>query len=66
MRFLRAVDRLPMAGAAQRPATEEHGALLFPRCGRGGTLERIHHVRYLAVHERGGREASPRAAIIDS
>src|ERR1700692_4671258 len=31
-----------------------------------GTLERIHHVRYLAVHERGGREASPRAAIIDS
>lgn len=31
-----------------------------------GTLERIHHVLYLAVREQQGREASPSAAIIDS
>ncbi len=31
-----------------------------------GTLERIHHALYVAVRERGGREASPSAAIIDS
>jgi len=31
-----------------------------------GTLERIHHVLYVAVREQQGREASPSAAIIDS
>jgi transposase len=31
-----------------------------------GTLERIHHVLYVAVREQQGREASPTAAIIDS
>jgi transposase len=31
-----------------------------------GTLERIHHVLYVALHEREGREAGPSAAIIDS
>src|SRR5712692_7319245 len=31
-----------------------------------GTLERIHHVLYVAVRERAGREASPTVAIIDS
>src|SRR5215467_5102354 len=31
-----------------------------------GTLERIHHTLYVAVHEQEGREASPTAAIIDS
>ena len=31
-----------------------------------GTLERIHHVLYVAVREHEGREASPTAAIIDS
>jgi transposase len=31
-----------------------------------GTLERIHHVLYVAVREQEGREASPTAAIIDS
>ena len=30
------------------------------------TLERIHHVLYVAVREQAGREASPTAAIIDS
>jgi transposase len=31
-----------------------------------GTLERIHHLLYLAVREQEGREAGPTAAIIDS
>ena len=31
-----------------------------------GTLERIHHLLYVAVREQEGREASPTAAIIDS
>jgi transposase len=31
-----------------------------------GTLERIHHVLYVQVREREGREASPTAAVIDS
>src|SRR4029450_4683018 len=31
-----------------------------------GTLERIHHMLYIATREREGREASPTAAIIDS
>ena len=31
-----------------------------------GTLERLHHALYVAVRERGGREASPTVAIIDS
>ena len=31
-----------------------------------GTLDRIHHALYVACRERGEREASPTAAIIDS
>jgi transposase len=31
-----------------------------------GTLERIHHILYVACRERVGREVSPTAAIIDS
>ena len=31
-----------------------------------GTLERIHHVLYVAVREQAEREASPTTAIIDS
>ena len=31
-----------------------------------GTLERIHHVLYVALREQEGREASRTAAIIDS
>jgi hypothetical protein len=30
-----------------------------------GTIERIHHVLYVAVREQAGREASPTRAIID-
>jgi hypothetical protein len=31
-----------------------------------GTLERIHHVLYVATRGREGREASPTAAVFDS
>ncbi len=31
-----------------------------------GTLERLHHLLYVAVREREGREASPTTAILDS
>jgi transposase len=31
-----------------------------------GTLERIHHVLYVATREKAGREASPTVAIIDA
>lgn len=31
-----------------------------------GTLERLHHLLYVATREREGRDASPTAAIIDS
>ena len=31
-----------------------------------GTLERVHHVLYVEVREKAGREASPTTAIIDS
>jgi transposase len=31
-----------------------------------GTLERLHHLLYVATRESDGREASPTAAIIDS
>ena len=31
-----------------------------------GTLERIHHMLYVAVREQADREASPSAAVIDS
>jgi len=31
-----------------------------------GTLERIHHVLYVATREKAGREASPTVAIVDA
>src|SRR5262245_65158552 len=31
-----------------------------------GTLDRIHHVLYVACREQGEREASPTAAMVDS
>src|SRR3979490_2306929 len=34
--------------------------------GYDGTLDRIHHALYVECRERGEREASPTAAIIDS
>ena len=38
----------------------------FSRWDWEGTIERIHHVLYVAVREQAGREASPTTAIIDS
>jgi transposase len=38
----------------------------FSRWEWEGTIERIHHVLYVAVREQEGREASPTTAIIDS
>ena len=64
--LLRAFDRLPMAGAAEGPAAEKHGAFLLHAVGVGGTLKRIHHALYVETREREGREASPTVAIIDS
>jgi hypothetical protein len=64
--FLRAVDRVPVEGDAERPAAEEHGARLSRTWNWDGTLERIHHALYVAVREQEGREASPTTAIIDS
>ena len=64
--FLRAVDRVPVEGDAERPAAEEHGARLSEVWNWDGTLERIHHALYVAVREQEGREASPTTAIINS
>ena len=38
----------------------------FKRWDYDGTLERIHHVLYVACREALGRNASPTAAVIDS
>lgn len=38
----------------------------FKRWEHDGTLDRLHHVLYVACREQAGREASPTAAIIDS
>ncbi len=38
----------------------------FSRWDWDGTIERLHHVLYVAVREAAGREASPTTAIIDS
>ena len=38
----------------------------FKRWDWDGTLERIHHVLYVACREIAGRQASPTVAIIDS
>ena len=38
----------------------------FSRWEWEGTIERIHHVLYVAMREHAGREASPTTAIIDS
>jgi hypothetical protein len=65
--LLRAVDRLPMEGAAQGSAAEEHTVHDYLELWNwDGTLERIHHALYVAVREEEGREASPTVAIIDS
>jgi hypothetical protein len=60
------VDRLPMEGAAKRPAPKSTVHDYLELWNWDGTLERIHHALYVAVREQEGREASPTVAIIDS
>ena len=38
----------------------------FSRWEWEGTIERIHHVLYVAVREQAGREASPTGGVLDS
>jgi hypothetical protein len=64
--FLRAVDRLSVAGAAQGPAAEEHGARLSRTVELGRHVGAHSSRALLAVREQEGHEASPTAAIIDS
>ena len=65
--LLRALDRLPVAGAAQGPAAEEARFWDYLSLWDwDGTIERIHHALYVAERERAGRQASPTTAIIDS
>jgi hypothetical protein len=64
--LLRAFDRLPVAGAAEGPATQSAAHCYFMLWDWDGTLERLHHTLYVATREQEGREASPTAAIIDS
>src|SRR5262249_20853133 len=54
----------PMAGAAQRPAAEEHGVGLF-RPLELGWHTGAHPSRALCRREQAGREASPTTAIIE-
>src|SRR5678816_3664322 len=64
--FLRALDRMPVEGAAQDlpPKSTVHDYLEL--WNWDGTVERIHHALYVAVREQAGREASPTVAIIDT
>src|SRR3712207_9426611 len=55
-----------MAAPAPRPAAAQHGAQLPAALGGDGTLEAVHHQRYVACREQAGKEASPTAAIMDS
>src|ERR1700691_2834316 len=64
-RLLRAFDRLPVAGAAEGPAAQEHGALLLHAVGLGWPAG-APPTLYVSTREQEGREASPTAAIIDS
>ena len=64
--LLHPVDRLPMAGVTQGPAAQSTVHDYLELWNWDGTLERIHHELYVAVHEQQGREPSPTVAIIDS
>ena len=55
---------MPVAGDPERPAATRRFRLSLVELRR--TLDRIHHALYVECRERGEREASPTAAIIDS
>ena len=62
----RALDRVAVEGAAERPPAAQHGLGIPGPVDWDGTLGRIHHVFYVEARETAGREASPTTAIIDS
>src|SRR3954451_22603841 len=64
--LLRAVDRLPMEGATQGSAAEEHGARLSRALELGRHLGAHPSRLYVAQRQEEGREASPTVAIIES
>ena len=56
-----------VAASAKRPAAAEHGLrLVQPDGATKGLFETINHLLVMADRERGGREASPSAAVLDS
>src|SRR3954471_22927224 len=54
-----------VAASAKRPAAAEHGLRLVQPMARRGPV-RDNHLLVMADRERGGREASPSAAVLDS
>ena len=55
-----------MEGVAEGPTAEDTVWDYLDLWDWDGTLERVHHVLYVEVREKAGREASPTTAIIDS
>ena len=64
--LLRALDRVPVEGAAEGSAARSTVWEYLDLWDWDGTLGRIHHALYVEVREKVGREASPTTAIIDS
>src|SRR5829696_3401224 len=64
--LLRALDQVPVEGAAEGSAAPQHRLGVPDLWDWDGTLGRIHHALYVEVREKVGREASPTTAIIDS
>jgi hypothetical protein len=58
--------RMPVASDPKGPATAQCGARFSRFVDYDGTLDRMHHVLYLAYREQGKCEASPTVAIIYS
>jgi hypothetical protein len=59
--LLRALDRLPMAGAAEGPAAEKHGAFVLHAVGLGRNIG-AHPPRTLCRHARARGSGSQRSA----
>src|SRR5215510_2762995 len=64
--LLCAAYRLPMTLSAVGFSAMANRLLLVPAPERDGTWERVNHTLVMAARQRGGRDASPTAAIIDS
>src|SRR5262249_1563310 len=57
---------MPVACDPERSAAAQHTFRLSRLWSYDGTLDRIHHVLYVACREQGERDASPTAAMVDS